>query len=111
MYIKLFARPFIGFALAVYLSYWLGHDAQPTVSVFLKPVMESVAQGVAYFSAAVLALSTFGFIHSGYRLWRWHNGKGEYCGRCGAMMEIRNGRYGAFWGCMNYPRCHGSEEI
>lgn len=111
MYIKLFARPFIGLALAMYLSYWSWHAVQPTASIYLKPVMESIAQGVAYFSAAVLVLSTFGFLHSSYRLWRWQSGEGECCGRCGSMMEIWNGRNGAFWGCMNYPRCRGSEDI
>lgn len=27
------------------------------------------------------------------------------CGRCGAPMNLRNGRYGPFYGCSRYPRC------
>ena len=27
------------------------------------------------------------------------------CPRCGAVMFLRNGKNGAFWGCSNYPEC------
>ena len=27
------------------------------------------------------------------------------CPRCGALMFLRNGKNGAFWGCSNYPEC------
>lgn len=27
------------------------------------------------------------------------------CPRCGGRLVLRNGRYGRFWGCSNYPRC------
>lgn len=27
------------------------------------------------------------------------------CPRCGGKLVLRNGRYGKFWGCSNYPRC------
>ena len=27
------------------------------------------------------------------------------CPRCGAVMFLRNGKNGAFWGCSNYPDC------
>jgi ssDNA-binding Zn-finger/Zn-ribbon topoisomerase 1 len=31
------------------------------------------------------------------------------CGACGTgIMVERNGKYGIFWGCSNYPRCRGS---
>lgn len=30
------------------------------------------------------------------------NGK---CPRCGGELVLRNGRYGSFYGCSNYPRC------
>jgi len=31
--------------------------------------------------------------------------KGKKCEKCGALMEIRNGRYGPFLGCSAYPKC------
>ena len=31
--------------------------------------------------------------------------------RCGRKMVIRNGRYGDFWGCPNYPRCRGARDV
>ena len=33
------------------------------------------------------------------------------CPRCGATLVRRNGPYGAFWGCSNYPRCHYTKSI
>jgi len=30
------------------------------------------------------------------------------CPKCGAPVEIRRGRYGAFYGCTKYPRCKGT---
>jgi len=29
----------------------------------------------------------------------------ETCPKCGAKLVLRNGRYGAFYGCSNYPKC------
>lgn len=29
----------------------------------------------------------------------------KICPRCGSMLIPRNGRYGMFWGCGNYPEC------
>lgn len=111
MYLRLFAKPAIWLALATYLSYWLGNAEQSNVSIAFKPMMDSITQGVAYFSAGLLLLSAFGFLFGGYRIWRWQKGETPFCPRCGSMMEIRNGRYGEFWGCMSYPRCRGSEDI
>lgn len=111
MYLRLFAKPFIWLTLAIYLSYWLGSTEQPNVSVAFRPIMDSISQGVAYFCTGLLLLSAFGFLRGGYRIWRWQNGEIPFCPRCGSMMEIRNGRYGEFWGCMSYPRCRGSEDI
>jgi hypothetical protein len=111
MYLRLFAKPSIALALAAYLIYWSGSAVQHSTSVYLKPMMEAIVQGAAYFSLGLLALSAFGFIYGGYRIWRWQNGEMPFCTRCGSMMEIRNGRYGEFWGCMSYPRCRGSEDI
>jgi len=31
--------------------------------------------------------------------------KGKKCEKCGADMEIKNGKYGPFLGCSNYPTC------
>ena len=27
------------------------------------------------------------------------------CPRCGGNLVLRNGKYGDFWGCSNYPKC------
>lgn len=31
------------------------------------------------------------------------------CPRCGGQLVKRKGKYGSFWGCSNYPRCHFTE--
>lgn len=33
------------------------------------------------------------------------------CPSCGSSMVMRSGRYGSFWGCTKYPRCHGTRKI
>jgi DNA-binding helix-hairpin-helix protein with protein kinase domain len=33
------------------------------------------------------------------------------CPICSQQMKQRNGRYGQFWGCSNYPRCNGTRNI
>jgi len=33
------------------------------------------------------------------------------CPRCGQPMVVRNGSYGAFWGCSTYPNCRGTREV
>lgn len=33
------------------------------------------------------------------------------CPSCGSPMRRRSGRYGKFWGCSRYPRCHGTRKI
>lgn len=33
------------------------------------------------------------------------------CPDCGGLMQIRNGKYGAFWGCTNYPNCVGIKKV
>lgn len=30
------------------------------------------------------------------------------CGECGSPMELRNSRFGLFWGCTRYPKCKGT---
>lgn len=30
------------------------------------------------------------------------------CGECGEPMELRNSRFGKFWGCTAYPECRGT---
>ena len=43
---------------------------------------------------------------------KYHKQQTEYklqqgiCPRCGALLVLRQGRYGKFYGCSNYPRCH-----
>lgn len=34
-----------------------------------------------------------------------HHPKHEVCPECGAPLQIRNGKQGAFLGCSNYPEC------
>lgn len=33
------------------------------------------------------------------------------CPRCGGVLRKRNGKYGAFWGCMSYPECRFTEDV
>lgn len=33
----------------------------------------------------------------------------KLCPRCGNVLRKRNGRFGAFWGCMGYPECRYTE--
>ena len=33
----------------------------------------------------------------------------KICPRCGGILELRNGRYGRFWGCSGYPSCRYTE--
>lgn len=33
--------------------------------------------------------------------------KGPPCPECGAPTALRDGKYGEFWGCTAYPKCHG----
>lgn len=30
----------------------------------------------------------------------------EVCPICGGILKLKNGRYGEFYGCSNYPECH-----
>lgn len=33
------------------------------------------------------------------------------CPECGAQMQLKDGRYGRFWGCTNYPDCKTTEPV
>lgn len=33
------------------------------------------------------------------------------CPNCGGQMVLRDGRYGKFLGCDNFPRCKGSRNV
>lgn len=33
------------------------------------------------------------------------------CPKCGGEMKKRNGRYGEFWGCMEFPNCRHTENV
>lgn len=35
----------------------------------------------------------------------------ERCPLCGSHMYVREGRYGKFLGCSNYPDCKGTRKI
>lgn len=37
--------------------------------------------------------------------------KDEVCDKCGGKMNVKNGRYGAFLGCSNYPQCKNIKNI
>lgn len=37
--------------------------------------------------------------------------KNGICPKCGYVLVVRNGKYGDFWGCSNYPRCHFTKPI
>ena len=34
----------------------------------------------------------------------------SFCPLCGGMLVERKGKYGTFWGCSNYPKCHYTKE-
>lgn len=34
-----------------------------------------------------------------------------YCPRCGGKLVLRNGKYGKFYGCLNYPRCRYTHQV
>ena len=39
----------------------------------------------------------------------WKNGALRVqCGECTAPMQLRESKYGPFWGCTNYPECRGT---
>ncbi|MBO4914253.1 MAG: NERD domain-containing protein [Oscillospiraceae bacterium] len=33
------------------------------------------------------------------------------CPFCGSTLVLRNGKYGAFWGCSSYPKCHFTRKV
>lgn len=33
------------------------------------------------------------------------------CPRCGAVLKLRNGKYGQFYGCSNYPKCRFTKNV
>jgi DNA helicase IV len=37
--------------------------------------------------------------------------KAPICPNCKSNMVIRNGKYGAFWGCSAFPMCDGIEKV
>lgn len=34
-----------------------------------------------------------------------------FCPRCGGKLVLRNGKYGKFYGCINYPRCRYTHQV
>ena len=35
----------------------------------------------------------------------------QKCSECGSDMKLKQGRYGMFWGCTNYPECKNTEKL
>lgn len=35
----------------------------------------------------------------------------KQCPNCGGILKLRNGRYGEFWGCSEFPQCKYTENI
>lgn len=33
------------------------------------------------------------------------------CPKCGASLKLRQGKYGKFYGCMNYPKCNYTQKV
>lgn len=33
----------------------------------------------------------------------------SWCVKCGGEMVLKEGKYGKFWGCLNFPECKGSK--
>ncbi|MBU5689599.1 MAG: topoisomerase DNA-binding C4 zinc finger domain-containing protein [Candidatus Aenigmatarchaeota archaeon] len=33
------------------------------------------------------------------------------CKKCGAMMVVKKGKYGSFWGCIGYPLCDNTVSL
>lgn len=49
-------------------------------------------------------------IIEGYN-WRTFDPNTKYCAICKAPMKLRNGKYGQFYGCSNFPKCEYKEKI
>lgn len=43
--------------------------------------------------------------------WKMANMSTESCPLCGSVMYKREGKYGEFLGCGNYPNCKGTRKI
>jgi hypothetical protein len=39
-----------------------------------------------------------------------HSGSGP-CPSCGSKTVLKRGRYGRFYGCINFPKCRGSRNV
>jgi len=37
--------------------------------------------------------------------------KNKLCPECNGELEVKLGRYGAFWGCQNYPECKETQDF
>jgi len=37
--------------------------------------------------------------------------KTPLCPECGLTMNVRKGKFGAFWGCIAFPMCNGIRKI
>lgn len=43
--------------------------------------------------------------------WEWEHMSLEKCPKCGGKMYVREGKYGKFLGCADYPNCKGTRQI
>lgn len=43
--------------------------------------------------------------------WKREHMSKDKCPKCGASMYLREGKYGKFYGCSNYPKCNGTRKI
>ncbi|MBE6893271.1 MAG: hypothetical protein E7482_04600 [Ruminococcaceae bacterium] len=44
-------------------------------------------------------------------IWKEEHMSSERCPLCGSVMYIREGKFGKFLGCSNYPDCKGTRKI
>lgn len=106
---RLFARPTLAIigsaALYFGLAYWLPEKLVATT--LFSPLGVAIRENASALPLTVFAAGLFWFLYNLYRFWRWHQGEGPYCPRCGMMMEVRNGRHGAYLGCIR-PSCRGT---
>lgn len=45
------------------------------------------------------------------RIEDWKDLVGPPCPKCQGVMVTRKGGKGKFWGCLNYPDCHGTQNL
>lgn len=96
MLLRLYAVPLL-LAVAAVVALWVFGLVLPDIfagSRFLAPLGRQF-QGLALPACWVLTgAATLASAYQTFRLWRWNQGKGDFCGNCGGMVATRNGRRG-----------------